>query len=189
MERLERIRFKAINAQLVAIKASQKELQARIWTALPAIVDSFNAAACTVSAQPTIQAQVRQPNGTWLDTTITLCTDCPVMFPGAGGFVSTFPLAKGDEGLLVFSARCIDSWWQSGGIQKQADLRMHDLSDGFFFPAMLSQPNVPSAVSTTEAQLRNKTGTLSVGLDPTTEQVNILAPGGLWVNGVMVVVP
>lgn len=168
MDRRERIPGKSKNALLVAIKAAFDAFQGDVWTALPAQVSSFNAAAMTVEAQTTIQAQIHQPDGTWVDTTLPPCLDCPVMFPGGGGFVWTFPLVKGDEGLLVFASRCIDSWWQSGGVQSQAELRMHDLSDGFFFPTGgLSQPNIPAGgASTTNAQLRLKSGALIMDVTP-----------------------
>lgn len=189
MDRLERIASGGTNAALVATKAALDDHQANIWTTLPAVVQSFHAGKITVDAQPTVQVQIRQPNGIWVDTTITLCVDCPVMFPGGGGFVFTFPLKAGDEGLLVFSARCIDAWWQQGGIQKQAELRMHDLSDGFFFPTGgLSQPNVPGNVSTVSAQMRTKDGTSFIDLNETTEtltlkSVNIALLGNLQLGG------
>lgn len=192
MERLERISSKSTNATLIAIKQALGQFQSKIWTALPAMVKSYNPSGGgggTVEAQPTIQAQLRQPNGIWVDTTMPLCVDCPVMFPGAGSFTLTFPITAGDEGLLVFSSRCIDSWWQSGGIQKQAELRMHDLSDGFFFPALLSQANKVPDVSANTCQLRSKDGSVSIELDSMTGQINVVAPGGLWVNGVMVTIP
>jgi len=140
------------------MRMAQKDFESGLWTAMPAFVHSYSATALTVEAQPTIQGQVRQPDGSWLTTTMPLCVDCPVLFPGGGGFVTTFPLAAKDEGLLIFASRCIDSWWQSGGIQTQAELRMHDLSDGFFLPVCFSQPNVPSSVSTTAVEMRSKDG-------------------------------
>jgi hypothetical protein len=206
MDRLARIPGKGINSHLLAIQAALKKHQPTIWTALPAVVDTFNAGKATVHAQPTIQAQVYQPNGQWIDTNLPLCHDCPITYPGGGGFSLTFPLAKGNEGLLVFASRCIDSWWQSGGIQKQAELRMHDLSDGFFLPTGgMSNPNVPSSISTTGTELRSANGMASVHIDSTTlsfamgglsvvldtgsGKVSITASGGLWVNGEMVIVP
>jgi hypothetical protein len=130
------------------------------------------------------------------------------MFPGGGNFTLTFPLIANDEGLLVFSARCIDSWWQSGGIQTQAELRMHDLSDGFFIPTGgMSQPNIPGNINATATELRTKDGNnfvhlepgkviLSVGsgaasleVDGGSGKVSIIAPEGLFVNGVQVTVP
>jgi hypothetical protein len=38
-------------------------LQGRIWTALPGIVKSFNAAKMIVSVQPTINARLAQADG------------------------------------------------------------------------------------------------------------------------------
>jgi hypothetical protein len=176
LDRNERVPTKGFNAGLQAIKAALRDKQANMWTALPATVSSFNAAAVTVQAQPTIQAQIWQPDGTWVDTQLPLCLDCPVMYPGGGGFVFTFPLAAGDEGLLVFASRCIDAWWQNGGIQKQAELRMHDLSDGFFFPTGgMSQPNIPGDISTVSAQLRTKDGTEFIELNPTTHTISLMA--------------
>lgn len=190
MDRNERIPTNKFNALYLALKAALGDKQANIWTALPATVNSFNGGKITVSAQPTIQAQVWQPNGTWVDTTMPLCLDCPVMYPGGGGFVFTFPLSKGDEGLLVFSSRCIDAWWQSGGVQKQAELRMHDLSDGFFFPTGgLSQPNIPQNVSANTAQMRTKDGASYVDLNPaaggtvTIKAANIVLDGNVQMGG------
>ena len=189
MDRNERIPSGKTNGLLVALRAALDDKQANIWTALPATVSSFNVAKVTVEAQPTIQAQIRQPNGTLVDTTLPLCVDCPVLFPGGGGFVFTFPLAKGDEGLLIFASRCIDNWWQSGGVGKQAELRMHDLSDGFFLPTGgMSQPNIPGNISTDSAQMRTKDGTELIDLNPTThtltlQAANIKLLGNLQMGG------
>jgi hypothetical protein len=164
--------------------------QAIIWTAMPGILQSFNSTAITAVVQIAVQPQVLDPStSTWKNQTIGVCSDCPVKFPWGGGFGLTLPLQEGDEGLLVLGSRCIDAWWQSGGVQPQAELRMHDLSDGFFLPGVFSQPRVIPNISTTRPQFRNAAGTLYVELDGDTDQVNVVATGGLWVNGVRVVVP
>lgn len=187
MDRRERM-----DDPLVMLRAALSGWQADLWTALPATVSSFSAGPpATVQAQPTVQAQVRTPGGTWINATLPLCVDCPVVFPGGGGFTLTFPVAAGDEGLLVFASRCIDSWWQNGGVQPQAEFRMHDLSDGFYFPTggMSKVVSPVSPASLTKVQLRNAAGTQAIELDPATSRCNILSVGGLWVNGVEVVVP
>lgn len=173
MDRRERI-----NSPLAAVRAALRGHEAGVWTALPAIVQSYDAAKVTVSAQPAIQAQVRTPGGAWNNATLPLCVDCPVQFPGGGGFVLTFPIAAGDEGLLVFASRCIDAWWQSGKVSPQAELRMHDLSDGFFFPQVFSNPRAPSGMSTTAAQLRSLDGLSYLEL-AAGHVVDVVAPGGL----------
>lgn len=67
----------------------------------------------------------------------------------------TFPLAPGDECLVVFASRCIDSWWQLGGVQGQAEFRMHDLSDGFCIPGPKSQPRKIAVASKTQLRTNN----------------------------------
>jgi Phage protein Gp138 N-terminal domain len=183
LERSERVPSGNKNALLLAVRAALDGHQAGVWTALPAFVQSFNAAHLTVECQPTIQPQVRQPDGTWIDVTLPLCVDCPVMFPGGGGFVLTFPLVAGNEGLLVFASRCIDSWWQNGGVQKQAEIRMHDLSDGFFIPTGgMSNAKVPGNVSTTSTQLRSSDGLTSIDLSAE-HVITLTAPSGIVLNG------
>lgn len=164
-------------------RAALRGWQAGLWTAMPAIVQAFHDAPPRVDAQIAIQAQVQQPDGTWIDTTISLCVDCPVLFPGGGGFTHTFPIAANDEGLLIFAARCIDAWWQSGGVQKQAEIRLHDLSDGFFLPTGgMSKPNAPAATSTTATQLRSKDGSTYVEITGG-KIVNVVAPDGVNFTG------
>lgn len=152
-----------------SISAAQQARQAGIWTAMPAIVQSFNAEQMTIVAQPAIQAQMRAPDGKVSWATLSLLLDVPVLFQGGGGYTLTFPIVAGDEALIVFSSRCLDAWWQSGGVQVQAELRMHDLSDGFALVGLRSLPRVPPAVSTTATQLRTDDGQTYIEI----------APGGL----------
>lgn len=133
--------------------------QASVWTALPCIVESFDAAACTVKAQPTIKAVLEDEQGVTSTVTLPLLLDCPVVFQRGGGFTLTFPVKPGDECLVIFASRCIDAWWQSGGVQEQAELRMHDLSDGFAIVGPFSKPSVISAINTDAPQLRSNDGT------------------------------
>lgn len=143
-----------------AIASAMDGRQAEMWTALPAVLESFDAGKRTCTVQPTIRMLFtdESKNETWLIMPQLL--DVPVMFPGGGGFVLTFPLKYGDEGLVVFGARCIDAWWQSGpganhDGQVQAEMRMHDLSDGFFIPTVRSVPNVEAGISTSDVELRS----------------------------------
>jgi hypothetical protein len=160
MDRRER-NSSTSEALLVAFQG----FKAEIWTTLPGIVQSFDPVKMTVVVQPTIQALWRDPLGTQTWQTMPLCLDVPVIFPSGGGCTITFPITAGDECLIIFASRCIDSWWQSGGIGVQAELRMHDLSDGFCLPGPRSQPRVLSGVSTTAVQIRSDDGTAFIQLD------------------------
>ena len=90
--------------------------------------------------QLAIRERVSQPDGTSADTAIPMLLDCPVMMPRGGGYALTFPVAAGDECLVIFADSCIDAWWQSGGIQNQLEKRRHDLSDGIVVPGLWSLP-------------------------------------------------
>lgn len=186
MDRRERIRDLTL-----MVRAAFAGLQSDIWTALPGSYQGAGTKVGTANVQPTVQVQVLTPQNVWgPPQDLPVCQDCPVCFPGAGGFHATFPLVVGNEGLLVFASRCIDNWWLAGGNQSQAELRMHDLSDGFFIPGCFSQPNAPSAPwSTTAVRLTKDDGTMYYELDPVAERANVVALNGLWVNGVRVTVP
>lgn len=171
--------------------------QAALWTALPAFIVSFDPTKMTCEVQPTLQATLIDFNGNSKKVTMPKLVDCPVVFPSGGGFTLTFPLAAGDECLMIFASRCIDAWWQSGGVQVQAEFRMHDLSDGFVIPGPHSLPNVTPNVSTTNVQLRNKAGNSFVSIAPSGEidinsfsNVSVQAPlinltGAVTINGTL----
>lgn len=152
-------RKERINSLQTAFLSSLQGWQADLWTTLPVRIESFDPVKKTCSAQPLIKAQFTDEKtglASWV--TLPLLVDCPVHFPSGGGYTLTFPLSQGDEALAVFSSRCIDDWWQSGGIGIQPSLRMHDLSDGFIFAGISSVPNVHPNISVESVQLRNHSG-------------------------------
>jgi hypothetical protein len=141
-------------------------VKSELWTSLPGIIVSFNADAQTVEVQPAIKGLLRGPTGveTWVN--LPVLPDVPVVFPSGGGFTLTFPIKAGDECLVVFSARCIDAWWQSGGTQQQIEQRLQDLSDGFCIPGPRSQPRKLAGLSTSDVQLRTDDGAAFVAIKP-----------------------
>lgn len=183
MDRRERL-----NDQPTAILAAFDGLRSQIQTAMPGLIKSFDPVKQTATVQPTIRAQMQAPDGSWTWKQLPLLLDCPVIFPSGGGCYLTFPIAVDDECLVIFSSRCIDAWWQSGNVQNQAELRMHDLSDGFCLPGPRSVPNVPSGISTTKVELRNASGTAKVAITPGSGVVDVIGTtvnitGTLNING------
>ena len=118
-----------------AIETQIKRAQSNIYTALPAKVLSFNGH--TVSCQVMITRVIANNQ----EISIPPLVDVPAQFPHAGGFCITVPIKTGDEGLVVFSSRCIDGWYTSGSQSKPLDNRINDLSDGFFIVGCNSVPN------------------------------------------------
>jgi phage baseplate assembly protein gpV len=165
MDRRERI-YDPEEMMRMALDAKQTQ----IWTAMPAIIQSFNPVAMTCEVKPTITGLLRTPEGNYQQVEMPLLLDCPVFFPGGGGVTLTFPIKPGDECLVVFASRCIDAWWQLGGIQGQAEYRMHDISDGFIFAGVRSQPRAFN-VDTNAAQLRSDDGAAFVEINPTSHNI------------------
>ena len=153
------------------IQTAMLSSQAELWTALPGIVQSFDANAVTAVVQPAIMGVNARSDGSKAAARLPLLLDCPVMFPRGGACTLTFPVKPGDECLVVFSARCIDAWWQSGGIQLPMELRMHDLSDGFVMVGPMSQAKKIGNISTTAVQLRSDDGVAFVEIDPDSKNI------------------
>lgn len=134
--------------------------QINLHTALPAKVISFNANNQTV----TLAVQISQVLTDGTTDQLPPLLDVPVSFPRGGGYAVTFPLQAGDEGLAVFNERCIDGWWQSGGISPPLDFRLHDLSDAVFFPGICSIPKALQGFFTEGISLQTLDGNTYIRL-------------------------
>ncbi|MDE9565886.1 baseplate protein [Xenorhabdus bovienii] len=117
---------------VLSSKAENERLD--IHTALPARVVSFNGHTATIELLITQTLS----NGSVIE--LPPLVDVPVQFPRAGGFCFTVPVSAGDEGLAIFSERCIDGWYATGNKSVPLDARLHDYSDASFIPGICSQP-------------------------------------------------
>ena len=161
-----------------------ERLLERIWTCMPAVIDSYDRAAMTCACHIAVKVGFRQPDNTTAYVNVSQLVDCPVIFPTGGGYTLTFPIKPDDECLVFFADRCIDLWWENSamaGPQGQAEWRMHDLSDGFVLAGARSQPRVldpnPDPVA---VQLRSDDGAAFVeirGYDITAQ-----TPGNIAAN-------
>lgn len=137
-----------------AFRVALDGLQSRLWTALPGIIQSVKVSELTGEVQAAVVPKTTLADGTSVPFPIPKLIDCPIVFPSGGGWVMTFPLAAGDEVLLIFATRCINAWWAQSGAQPEEEFRLHDLSDGFAIPGPFSKPKVPANISTTQVELR-----------------------------------
>lgn len=147
--------------------AVQEDLQARMWTALPGIIQAVDLEKQTVSVQPAIQGVLTDADGNSKNVDLPMLVDVPLMWQKGGGFVTTIPVEPGDEVLVVFASRCIDAWWESGAVSAQSEFRMHDLSDGFALLAPTSQKLRVNNVSSSSLQIRNTAGDTYLEIDRT----------------------
>src|SRR5690348_14035919 len=163
-------------------RAAIQQALAAVWTALPGYVVSFDPDTVTAVIQIGIQTQLLGPDGQVTQVTPSPLQDVPVMFPRGGGCTLTFPVKAGDECLVIFACRSIDSWWQSGGVQAQSASRSFSRADGFAIIGPMTQANKISNISTSKTQLRSDDGSAYVELDPAGQIVNVTAPGGMTVD-------
>lgn len=154
-----------IDHAIDAIRAGVDERQTALRTSMPAIVQSVDFGSYSLSLQPAIQGSMTLPSGERQTTTLPILADVPVVIPRGGGFALTFPLRAGDQALVSFSDRCIDTWWQSGGVAPPAEERMHDLSDGLAIPGPVTPAHPISGISSERVELRDDAGTSLVAID------------------------
>lgn len=165
----------------LVLKAVADSLSTSLRVAMPGIIQSFDVDAVTATIQPAVKTSVRQSDGSLSSVALPLLVDVPVVFPRGGGVTLTFPVAAGDECLVVFADRCIDYWWQNGGVQEPVDQRQHHLADAFAMVGPQSQAKKISGISTSAAQFRSDDGSTYLEIDAATKKMKIVAPGGLEV--------
>lgn len=158
---------------------------ADLRVSIPAIVESFDSSDQTVTVNVALLESLQTPVGLQ-SFKIPSIGKVPVCFQSAGGFSLTLPIKAGDEGMLVFCDMCIDLWWTRGGVQEQFERRRHDLSDCGFFPSGRSLPRALANYSTDSAQIRLDDGSAYIELTAS-GGVNILAPGGVNINGTVLI--
>lgn len=164
-----------------ALDAHKQSIFANLRVAMPGIIQSFDPVAVTCTVQPAIYGQKIGENGGLITEEMPILPDVPVVLPRGGGCTMTFPVKPGDECLLIFSDRCIDFWWQSGGVQEPVDPRQHDLSDAFAIIGPQSQASKISGISTSAAQFRSDDGSTYFEINPDTKKITLVAPGGFAV--------
>ena len=115
------------------VRAAIESYLMETHTSIPAIVE-------TVNNDSTVNATVAVQRVLVSDEKVTVPTlaKVPVSYFGNSDFEITFPLKKGDEGVILFSERDISRFIKNGGISSPTVLRMHEYSDAVFIPSSLS---------------------------------------------------
>ena len=145
-------------------------LMKRINTAIPGRIDLFDPATQTCTVTPAVKSRIYSPDGTTSDVDLPSLVNVPLVFPFAvtAGFALTLPVQPGDSCLLIFSQRCIDNWWQNGGVQPAETgaigARHHDLNDGFAILCGGPLPSVLGAWCGDGIEIRNRARTVRLTL-------------------------
>ncbi|MDF7681178.1 Gp138 family membrane-puncturing spike protein [Enterobacteriaceae bacterium ESL0689] len=149
------------NPSLLDVLSQNADNQRRdIHTALPATVIACNGHTAT------LQLMIDQVMRDGVQLALPPLVDVPVGFYRGGGFCVTVPLKPGDEGLAIFSERCIDGWFVSGQQSAPLDTRFHDYSDAFFLPQGSSRPKKIPAYSTDALSMQTDDGATFIRITP-----------------------
>lgn len=105
-------------------------------TAIPGRVESYDATTQKANVQPLIKQAYTDESGYRVAEDLPVIPGVPVVFPGSGAYTITFPVAKGDTVLLIFSQASLDKWRKSGGKVDPGDDSHHDLSDAIAIPGL-----------------------------------------------------
>ncbi|EIL88522.1 putative bacteriophage protein [Rhodanobacter fulvus Jip2] len=171
---------------LATLQASAASALVDTWTALPGVIVSFDPDTSLAQVQPAIKARITAPDGSTSTAARALLVDVPVCFPGGGGCTLTFPVTEGDECLLVFAARGIDAWLEYGGVQEAMPDHRHAMNDAFAFVGVRSKARKLAQPAASTTQLRSDDGATYVEINPDGQMVNVVAPGGINLNGVTI---
>lgn len=129
-------------------------------------IENFNEANQTAVATLTYQKQffdLNKKTGNYEPILLPypLLADCPVIILGGGASALTFPIQTGDECLVLFNDRDIDSWFHSGGGAAPNSSRLHSFADGIILVGLRNSQRSLTNYDTSRAVLRNGDPTTS----------------------------
>lgn len=140
-----------------------------VRVSMPARIISFDAS--TKTAQVEIMINMEDTDGNSIE--YPPLTDCPCLFTRGGGFHVVHPYEQGDNGAVLFSDRCIDSWFESGSKNVPMDFRIHSMSDAYFLGAADNMTDVSPIID----------GAIFIGKDDNSAGLQINSDGSVILKG------
>ena len=141
-----------------------------VRVSMPARIVSFDPATKTAS----VEIGLKMVNADDTQSEYPPLVDCPCIFTRGGGFHLVHPYKAGDKGIVLFSDRCFDGWFQAGQVAPPMDFRVHSMSDAYFIGGADCLDNVSPIVS----------DAMFIGKDDNSAGVTIKASGDIDLNGV-----
>lgn len=106
-----------------------------VHTGIPGKVESYDVAKGTVNVIPQISRIIQDEDDARAVEALPRLLNVPVVFPGAGGFSVTFPIAAGDYVLVMFCEVPMGEWLASEGSDPM-DERRHSLAGAIAIPGI-----------------------------------------------------
>lgn len=141
-----------------------------------ATIQSFDSVKQTVTATVNYKKtffELNPQNNGYISKLVSypLIADCPVITLGGGPARITFPIAKGDQCLLLFNDRDLDNWFSGSTTSANQTPRLHAFSDAI---ALIGPNNLNTVIQNYDAVRALITnGTAKVGINPQTNKVTI----------------
>lgn len=166
-----------LTPSIAGFQALKDDIQQTLRVALPAVVTKFTPGPpalvdVIVAMQERFKRNEPLPSApdeiNLVSTPMELppLNDVPVAFPNGGGYSVTFPIAAGDEVLLVFSDTALGIWLQNGAAVVNGVVQTvnpihewrHILSHAIAIPGLRSTPRGIPSISTSSMQIRTDSG-------------------------------
>ena len=141
-----------------------------VRVSMPARIVSFNPATKTAS----VEIGLKMVNADDTQSDYPPLVDCPCLFTRGGGFHLVHPYKARDKGVVLFSDRCFDGWFQAGQVAPPMDFRVHSMSDAYFIGGADCLDDVSPIVG----------NAMFIGKDDNSAGVTIKASGDIDLNGV-----
>ncbi len=123
-----------------------------------ATIQSFDPTQQTASATVNYKKTYFKPNaqGVYRATLVDYpqLIDCPVLCLGGGAGSLRFPIAAGDECLVLFNDRDLDVWFQGSSSSAVATPRLHSFSDAIIIVGIRSLANVLTDYDSVNPQIK-----------------------------------
>lgn len=155
--------------QTELLEQAKENAMMDVRVSMPARIVSFDPA--TKTAQVEICMQMVDDDDSAVE--YPPLVDCPCLFTRGGGFHVVHPYSAGDSGLVLFSDRCLDGWFESGKTAPPMDFRVHSMSDAYFIGGADHLGDVSPIVS----------GAIFIGKDDNSAGLQINADGSLILKG------
>lgn len=134
----ERLGQSRTPSDVEVLRAAVNEALNGVHVALPGKVESYDSLLQKADVKPLVKHPVVYRDGTTDLDELPIIRGVPLVFPRAGGFFLSLPVAKGDTVLLVFCERSLDEWmFSTGDVDVDPDdTRKHDISDAVAIPGL-----------------------------------------------------
>ena len=162
-------------------------IRANMHTAIPAIVENFDANTKRIQAKPAIKLKLT--NGETLSKPLLL--DVPVIFPSGGGYTFFCNLVKNDSVLIIFSERGIENFKKSFNEENPTDTSFYAVTDAIAIAGFGSLNITPATTSGISLQKEDGTTKLTIednaitlhATNVTLQADSVSVSGNLSVNG------